>query len=145
MAQTTFSTVLLGMGNNTGLEVPAAALAELGAGKRAPVVVTVAGYSYRSTVAVMGGKNLISLSKAHREASGLAAGDAVEVTLVLEEGIREVEVPAALQAALEQAGLTEVFAALSYSRRKEHARQVAEAKGDDTRSRRVAKVLADLS
>ena len=145
MGQTTFSTTVLGMGNNTGLEVPDAALAELGAGRRAPVVVTVAGYTYRSTVAVMGGKNLISLSKAHREASGLAAGDAVEVTLVLDDGPREVEVPDALQAALEQAGLTEAFAALSYSRRKEHARQVAEAKGDDTRSRRVAKVLTDLS
>ena|SRR5947209_12375662 len=139
--QTSFDTVILGFGNNTGIEVPDANLEALGRGKRPPVVVTVGGYSYQSTVGGMGGRTLISLPKAHREAAGLKAGDAVSVTLVLDDGPREVEVPAELQEALGRAGLADRFAALAYSKRKEFARQVREAKADDTRARRIEKVL----
>jgi len=141
----TFETVILGFGSNTGIEVPAESLAELGGGTRPPVIVTVAEYSYRSTVGVMGGRALISLSKAHRDASGLKAGDSVTVSLVLEDGPRPVNVPAELERALERRGLHERFAALTYSRRKEFARQVADAKGDDTRQRRIEKVMQALS
>jgi hypothetical protein len=142
---TTFDTVILAFGNNTGIEVPAKNLAELGGSKRAPVVVTVAGYSYKSTVGVMGGRTLISLPKAHRDAAGLKAGAAVTVTLELDEGHRTVEVPPQLQVALETSGLSGRFAELAYSKRKEFARQVAEAKTDGTRDRRIGKVLAALS
>jgi hypothetical protein len=142
--KTTFQTEIRGFGNNTGIEVPAENIAELGAGKQPPVQVTVAGYTYLSSVAVRGGTFLISLSKAHREASGLSAGDSVEVTLVLDSGPRRVDVPPSLAVALEDAGLSETFAALSYSKRKEFCRQVAEAKAEDTRSRRIAKVISAL-
>ncbi len=143
--QVSFESTILGFGNNTGIEVPAEALDALGAGKRPPVMVKVGGYNYPSTVGTMGGRSLISLSKAHRDASGLRAGDAVTVELTLESGPREVEVPAPLQAALEAAALDEQFTALSYSKRKEHARQVADAKTDATRDRRIEKVLASLT
>lgn len=143
--QTTFDTVILGFGNNTGIEVPEQNLTELGSGKRPPVLVTVGSYSYRSTVGVMGGRSLISLPKAHREASGLSAGDAVSVTLVLEEGPRPVEVPDDLQQALDRTGLAEQLAALAYSRRKESARLVADARGAETRQRRIQKVIDALA
>ena len=142
--ETTFQTEIRGFGNNTGIEVPAESIAELGAGKRPPVQVTVAGYTYPSTVAVRGGTFLISLSKAHREASGLSAGDSVEVTLVLDDGPRTVDIPLALAEALKAAGQIEAFAALSYSKRKEFCRQVADAKAEDTRSRRIGKVVDSL-
>lgn len=144
MTSTTFDTIILGMGNNTGIEIPPAHLAALGGGKRPPVVVEIGDYSYRSTPGVMGGRALISLPKAHRDASGLKAGDAVTVTLTLEEGKREVSVPPPLAAALKHAGLTDTFDALAYSKRKEFARQVAEAKTDDTRDRRIAKIVDAL-
>jgi|SRR5581483_10334781 len=142
--RTTFDTVILGAGNNTGIEVPPDALDALGAGKRPPVVVTVGSYTYRSTPGVMGGRSMISLSKAHREAAGLKAGDPVSVTLELEQGPRPVDVPAELEAALAAAGLTDEFARQSYSKRKEFARQVAEAKAEATRDRRIARVLDSL-
>ncbi|MGN6524072.1 MAG: YdeI/OmpD-associated family protein [Actinomycetes bacterium] len=144
MSTTTFETVVLGLGNNTGIEVPEANLAELGGGKRPPVVVDVNGYRYQSTPGVMGGRVLLPLAKAHREAAGLAAGDRVTVTLTLEEGPREVDVPQQLAAALQEAGLTEGFEQRSYSQRKEFARQVAEAKSEATRQRRIDKVLDAL-
>jgi bifunctional DNA-binding transcriptional regulator/antitoxin component of YhaV-PrlF toxin-antitoxin module len=144
MASTTFETVILGFGNNTGIEVPAENLEDLGSGKRPAVAVTVAGYSFRSTVGVMGGRSLISLPKAHRDAAGLAAGDRVVISLALEEGRREVELPSPLAEALNEAGLAETFEQLAYSRRKEFARQVSEAKAEATRERRIAKVLDAL-
>lgn len=143
--ETSFETVILSFGNNTGIEVPPANLAALGTGKRPPVIVTVNGYSYSSTAGVMGGRTLISLPKAHREAAGLKGGDAVTVTLVLDAGPRSVDVPPPLQTALDAAGLAERFAELTYSKRKEYARQVNDAKTDATRDRRIEKVLADLS
>jgi bifunctional DNA-binding transcriptional regulator/antitoxin component of YhaV-PrlF toxin-antitoxin module len=141
MTRTTFKTAIKGFGNNTGIEVPEEALEELGSGKRAPVNVSIGSYSYKSTVGVMNGMFLISLPKAHREAAGLKAGDKITVTLELDEGIREVEVPKSLQTALVSAKLDQVFSKLAYSKRKEFARQINEAKTDETRDRRIAKVI----
>ena len=71
----TFTTELLQSGNNVGIVIPDAVVAELG-GKRVPVVVTLdGGYSYRNTTAVMGGLNLVGLSAEHRAASGFGGGD----------------------------------------------------------------------
>lgn len=141
---TTFDTIISGFGNNAGIEVPPDKIAELGSSHKPPVVVTVNGYTYKSTIAVMGGKYLISLSKAHRDASGLNAGHSATVTLELDEGPREAEVPVALQAALDANGMAEVFAKLSYSKRKEYCRQISEAKTDETRDRRIALIIGTI-
>lgn len=141
----TFTTTLLQLGNNVGIEIPDAVVAELG-GKRVPVVVTLdGGYTYRSTTAVMGGKNLVGLNAAHRAASGAAGGQVVEVTIDRDESPREVDVPEALAAAL-AADPTAAAAwdRLAYSHRKEHARAITEAKSEDTRARRVAKAVSML-
>ena len=52
----TFETTVAVSGNNTGIMVPEEAIEQLAAGKRPPVLVSVNGYEYRNTVAVMGGK-----------------------------------------------------------------------------------------
>lgn len=142
--KTTFSTKILSMGNNTGIEVPPANLAELGGGKKPAVTVSIGGYSYASTVAVMGGKYLIPLSKAHREASGLKGGDTVEVMPELDTAPRTTPIPEDLGAALGTAGATERFEALAFSKRKEFVHQVEEAKTPETRARRIEKILGQL-
>jgi hypothetical protein len=63
----------------TGIEVPAEVIEALGQGKKPPVVVSLNGYSYRNTVAVMGGRYMVALSVKHREAAGVAGGDQLEV------------------------------------------------------------------
>ena len=142
----TYTTIVKADGNNTGLEVPAEVIAALGSSKKPPVVVTVAGYTYRNTVAVVGGAFMISLSKANREAAGVKAGDQVEVTLELDIEPRMVEVPDDLAAALsEKPGARAAFDALSPSRRKEFVRQVEDAKTQETRDRRIAGIVAKLS
>ena len=142
----TYKTTIKVSGNNTGLEVPPDVIAKLGSSKKPAVVVTIGGYTYRNTVAVMDGKFMISFSKAHREASGLKGGDAVEVTLELDTAPRTVEVPADLAAALAaKPGATAAFDVLAPSQRKEAVRQVEDAKTQETRERRIAGIVAKLS
>jgi hypothetical protein len=133
--------------NATGLPVPPEALDELGAGKRPAVVVTVAGYTYRTSVGAMGGQHLIPLSAAHRAASGVAADDEVEVevTIELDAAPREAVVPDEVAAALAaEPALAEAFARLSPSRQRALVDPIGEAKTDETRARRVEKALAAL-
>jgi hypothetical protein len=142
----TFNTTLKGEKTGpTGIEVPAAQIEALGGGKKPAVKVTVSGYSYRSTVAVMGGKYMIPFSSDHRKASGIAAGDKISVTLELDTDERVFELPDALAAALKKAGLRAKFDAAAPSKRKEFVRQVSEAKAEDTRDRRIAKIIETLS
>lgn len=139
-----FETTLLQTGNNTGIEVPPEILDELGGGKRPAVNVTVNDYSYRSTVASMGGRYLISFSSDKRAATGLKGGDPIMVELTLDTAPRTVEVPADLAAALADAGVREAFDALSPSNQKAHVTNVEGAKAEETRARRVAAVVAKL-
>ena len=88
---------------------------------------------------------MLPLSAEHREAAGVTAGDQVEVTIELDLEPRTVEVPDDLAAALSQApGARAAFYALSYSTRKEYARQVESAKAQETRQRRIAGIVAKL-
>ncbi len=144
----TFSTTLIKADdvNATGIRVPAEAIAALGSGKKPKVVVRLNGYSYRTTVAAYGDVYMLPVSAEHRTAAGLAAGDPVEVTLELDTEPRTVEVPGDLAAALAaQPGAAEAFAALAYSARKEHVRQVESAKAQATRERRIAAIVAKLA
>jgi len=141
----TFTTVLAQMGNNVGIEVPDEVIAELGSGKRPPVVVTLNGFTYRSTVGVMGGRSLIPVAAAIRASAGVAGGEEHEITLTLDDQPRTVEVPDELARALDAAGVREAFDKLAPSRRKEAVRSVVDAKADATRDRRIAAVVASLT
>jgi hypothetical protein len=128
----------------TGVQVPDDVVERLGAGKRPPVVVTVNGHTWRSTIAVMGGRFLLGVAAEHRVPAGVAAGDVIDVTVVLDDAPRTVELPGDLADALEAAGARAAFDRLSPSHRKEHVRAVEEAKRPDTRARRIAKAVASL-
>lgn len=128
--------------NATGLVVPDEIVEKLGAGKKPKVSVTLKGYAYRSTIAVMGGKYMLPLAKEHRDAAGVKGGDKVEVTLELDTAPRKVEIPKDFAAALKKAGLTKDFAALAFTHRKEHVRAIEEAKAPETRLRRIEKAVA---
>jgi hypothetical protein len=139
-----FTTTLQQFGNNVGIEVPTAVVESFGAGRRVPVIVTINGYSYPSTIAVMGGQYLLPLAAVHREAAGVAGGETHEVTLTHDPSARDTPVPDDLAEALASAGLREKFDALAPSHRKEHVRSVTEAKAEATRLRRIGKVVAAL-
>jgi len=139
-----FETVMFQQGNNTGIPVPPDVVEGLGGGKRAAVVVTVNGYTYRSTLAVMGGRHLIPFSSDKRAASGIGGGDAITVDLELDTAPRTVDVPADLASALSAAGARAAFDALSPSARKAHVTSVETAKAAETRTRRIAAIVSAL-
>ncbi|WP_454792268.1 YdeI/OmpD-associated family protein [Mycolicibacterium lutetiense] len=140
-----FSTTMFQDGNNTGIEVPADVVEALGAGKRPAVVVEVNAYRYRSTIAPMGGKFLIPFSAERRNESGIGGGDAIDVDLTVDTEPRTVEVPDDLRAALAgSADAAATWERLSYSKQKAHVTAVQGAKAAETRSRRIAKVIAEL-
>jgi len=131
--------------NATALQVPAEVVAALGKGKRHPVKVSLNGYTYRTTIAVLGGVFMLPLSAKNREAAGVKAGDKVEITLELDTEPRTVVVPEDLAAALsKKRRAKEAFDAISYSARKEYVRQVESAKAQETRGRRIAGIVAKL-
>jgi hypothetical protein len=128
-----------------GFEVPPDAVERLGAGKRPPVTVTINGYTYRNTVAVMGGAYMIGVSAEHRRPAGIVGGEEVDVELALDTAPREVTVPAELQAALDaDAAARATFDKLSYSNKSWHALQVTSTNNPETRARRIGKSLEAL-
>ncbi len=140
----TYETDVLGEGNHASLLIPQWVLDKLQTNKRAPLKVTINGHTYQSTAVGVDGECRVVFPSAERLAANAKAGDSVEVTLELDSGYRSVDMYPELDAALSKSDLAEVFSKLSYSKRKELARQVNEAKAEDTRLRRIEKVLEGL-
>jgi len=141
----TFHTTILQFGNNTGIYVPDEVIEKLGGGKRPLVKVTVNEYSYRSAIATMDGKFMISFSSDHRAVSGIQGGDEVEVKLALDLDPRSVDIPKDLEASLTEARVLDAFNKSAPSMKKEYVRQVETAKSPETRERRIAKIVEKLS
>lgn len=139
------ATIRLAGKSATGIPVPAEVVSGLGSSKRPAVLVTINGFSYRSTVSSMRGEYMLPLSGERREAAGVAAGDEVEVELTLDAAPREVEVPPDLTAALDGDPLAkQAFERLVYSHQLRHVLSVEGTKNPETRLRRIEKALAML-
>jgi hypothetical protein len=141
-----FRTTILHSGKTaSGIEVPPEIVDALGAGRRPKVSVTIGGYTYRSSVAVMDGKYMIGVSADNRAGAGVQAGDEVDVDLELDTAPREVAVPADFAAALAaDPEAARTFDGLSYSNKSWHTYQIEAAKSDETRRRRIARSLEAL-
>jgi hypothetical protein len=130
----------------TGISVPEEVVEALGGGRRAAVVVTINGHSYRSSIAVMGGQVLVGVSAENRAAAGVSAGDVLDVDLTLDTAPREVEVPDDLAKALTKApAAKKAFEALTYSNKRRYVLAIDAAKTAETRERRIAKTVAELA
>jgi hypothetical protein len=129
----------------TGIEVPAGVLTGLAAGKRPAVRATVNGFTYRTSVGVMGGRFLLPVSAQIRAGAGVAAGDEVDVDLEVDTEPRTVSVPADLAAALDgEPAARRAFDGLSYSHQLRYVQPIEDAKTAATRQRRIDKVLSEL-
>lgn len=112
---------------------------------RAPVTVTINGYTYRSTIASMGGY-WVPLRRSNREAAGLDGSERVTVTLALDTAARTVRPPADLTRALKAAPPAwDRWRELAFSHQREHAEAVREAKQPATRARRIARAVAMIA
>jgi hypothetical protein len=141
-----FRTKILQSGKTAaGIEVPAKVVAALGPSKRPPVLATINGFTYRTSVAPMGGKFMVGVPPEFREGAGVAAGDMVEIDLELDTKPREVLLPPDFLAELERdARAQRFFEALSYSNKRRLVEPIAAAKAPETRERRIAKTIEQL-
>lgn len=139
------TTILQGDKTATGIRVPDDVVEALRAGKRPKVTVTINGYTYRSSIAVMGGDFMVGVSAENRAGAGVAGGDEVDVDIELDTAPRVVAVPPDFAAALDaDPAARRLFDALSYSNQSWHVYQLEAAKSDETRQRRIAKSVDAL-
>lgn len=129
----------------TGIRIPDEIVEGLGAGKRPAIRVTIHGYTYRSTVAVMGGAYMVGVNADNRTGAGVKGGDEVDVDIELDTAPREVNVPADFAAALDaEPDARRKFESLSPSNKGWHVTSIEGAKTDETRQRRIAKSVEAL-
>ena len=139
------TTLELGGKTATGFRVPATVVEALGKGKRPPVLVTINGYTYRNTVAVYGDTYMLGVAAEHREATGIQAGDEIDVDLELDTAPREVELPPDFAAALDAApDAKRFFDTLSFSSKRRFTLSIDDAKSEETRKRRIEKSVNQL-
>jgi hypothetical protein len=141
-----FRTTILQAGKTaTGIRVPDEVVEGLGKGKRPAVRVTINGFTYRSTIAVMGDAFMVGVNADNRAGAGVAGGDEVDVDIELDNAPRDVTEPAEFAAALAaEPRARRTFDSLSYSNKSWHVSQIAGARTDETRQRRLAKSIEAL-
>ena len=106
---------------------------------RAPVRVTLNGYTYRSTIASMGGTVAIPFRRSNREAAGLQGTETLDVEIALDTAKRIVTPPRDFVRALKAAPPAWArWRELSFSHQREYAEAITEARKPETRARRIA-------
>jgi len=144
-----FCAILVGRGPNeawTFIAVPPAVTAAFGTRARIPVSGTIAGTAFRGSLTPQGdGTHEMIVNAELRAASGVAAGDEVELIVERDDAPREVAVPDDLRTALDGAAAAAAyFAGMSYSHRREYVRWIDDAKRPETRARRVAQTVEQM-
>ena len=141
-----FSTILLQAGKTaTGIKIPDEIIEKLGAGKKPAIKVTINNFTYRSTVAVMGGAYMVGVSSENREGAKVKSGDKINVTIELDTEERVLEVPPDFQKMLtKNATAKNKFESLSYSGKRALVAPVANGKTEETRNRNIEKALKIL-
>ena len=145
MISKTIEVSILSVGNMCAVPVPFDPKAVFGK-VRAPVKVTINGYTFRSTIAQMGGQTFIPLRKSNREAAAVVGGARVKVRIAADADPRVVDVPPDLAKALKaKSGLWAQWAKLNYTNQRECVESVLGAKKPETRERRIAKVVDSVA
>jgi hypothetical protein len=142
-----FNTTILKAGKTaTGICIPNEIIATLNARKKPPVKVTLNGYTYKSTVAVMGGKYMVGVSADIRKAAGVEGGETLDVEIELDTEERKVELPLDFKTALDKnTNANSVFQSVSYSKQKNYVTLIEQAKTDETRKKRIEKFIEELN
>jgi len=140
-----FKTKIVQSGNNTGINVPEKIIESLGSGKKPPVVITLKKYTYRSSVAVMNGLYMISLSAEHRKNANVSGGEEVEINIELDTEPRTVELPLDFQESLDKnKEAKNAFTKLPPSRKKAIVLSITGAKTEETKIKRIEKAIISL-
>ena len=139
------TTIEAATGGGAAAQVPPEVRDALGGNRQLRVTGTLNGTPFRSSTMPYRGAFYVGIHKAAREGAGVGIGDEVELTLILDDAPRTLELASELDAALgAEPQLRERFDGLSFSRRRELAEPIAEAKKLETRQARLEKAIARL-
>jgi hypothetical protein len=139
------ATIQAGMGGGAGVLFPYDVEKEFGTRANVPVKSTLDGVPYAGSLMNCGLSNhALGVLKGIREQIGKGPGDVIEVVVWRDEAERTVEVPREFKRVMKTEGLLDCFEKLSFTHRKEYCRWIAEAKKEETRSRRVGKAVEML-
>jgi hypothetical protein len=132
-------------GATTFLEIPDEIVTSFGSGRRPPVKVTINGFTYRTTIAVYGGKSYVPVRRKVREGARITYHEPLDVSIELDHEPRTVHLPDDFSGALAADPMVRTaFDKLSYTHRKEYVDWITGAKRGETRRRRVEQTLAML-
>jgi hypothetical protein len=112
-----------------------------------PVIVTYDNaIEYKGRIANMGKGPMIPILKSIREQLKKEFGDSVHLTVVLDNSERKIETPDWLNEVYKSLPEIQVkFEKLSYTHQKEHIRAVEDAKKEETKIKRIEKMIEMLS
>ncbi|MGA8212141.1 MAG: YdeI/OmpD-associated family protein [Candidatus Sulfotelmatobacter sp.] len=112
---------------------------------RVPIRGTINGYPFRSSLMPCGERRMMPVNKKLCEGAGVQPGDTVDVVMERDEEERTVETPPALKKALAKNKAAQGnWEKLSFSHKKEMALAILGAKQEETRARRLAKIMQIL-
>jgi hypothetical protein len=132
-------------GGGAAAQIPPDVEAALGGKKQMRVFGTMNGHPIRTSTMPYRGGFYVGLHKAARQAAGVEIGDEVELVLERDDSPRVLGIPPELEAAFaKEPALRERFDKLSFSRRRDLAGPISEAKKPETRAARLEKALAAL-
>jgi hypothetical protein len=133
-------------GGGALVEVPRELIAALGGVKQMRVLGTLNGLPFRSSTMPMGGGRLcIGVHKATREQVGADIGDLITLEVSRDDAARVLELASELDAAFDaEPELRERFDALAFTRRRELADPILEAKRSETRAARLDRTVRAL-
>src|SRR5437762_4867013 len=118
--------------------IPPQHVSALGGLKQMRVTGSINGVAFKSSTMPYRGGFYLGVHKATREAAGVEVGDPLEIEMARDDSPRVLALPPELEAAFQaEPELGQRFAALSFSRRRELAEPISEAKRPETRARRL--------
>lgn len=128
------------------LRAPFDVVETFGTRARVPVRGTINGFPYRSSLMPMDGCPRMVVNREIREGAGVRAGDTVKVVMERDEAPRTVTPPPSLKKELAKNKTAQTaWGKLAFTHKKEMARSIVEAKQEETRARRLAKVMEVLN
>jgi hypothetical protein len=112
---------------------------------RVPVRGSINGFPFRSSLMPMGGCHMMPVNRTLREAAGVKPGDTVEGVMERDNDVRTVVAPAVLKKAPgKNKTAKRIWEKLAFTHKKETAVWIDGAKQEETRVRRLAKVMQVL-
>lgn len=106
-----------------------------------PVVMTIDGKKFQRNLARYAGEYMMVFNKELRDETGYRAGDRVQILLERDQEERRVQIPEDIMDVMRETGVLPAWEKQSYSHQKEHIDWVLDAKKDETKERRIDKLI----